>query len=85
VAHGEEVEGDGEEETEERIEAVRGAFSWNIVATRGRHRVWIKIRIKIRRRQRHKSLIVNYEHGRLGITAPTGLGALVIMEREKGL
>ena len=45
------------------------------MATGRGHRGGIKIKMKIRVRQRHKSLIVNYEHGRLGIDfGPGGAG-----------
>ena len=37
MAHGEEVEGEGEEKGYKGEEAVRGAFSWKIVATGGGH------------------------------------------------
>ena len=48
VAHGEEVEGEGEEKGQEGEETVGGAFSWKIVATRGGHGIRIKIKMKIR-------------------------------------
>jgi len=72
MAHREEVEWEGEEEGYEGEEAVGGAFSGRGMTTRGGHGVRIKIKMKIRGRQKYKSLIVNYEHGRLGTTAPTG-------------